>query len=796
MAEQTQMIPLLSSIQFTHPSFVPLLKYHKPLARPSTGSQSQLNKLLNRLNTVLLSKDDSKEKRYACEIAKEMIMQDEEGWVLAGWGKGWLGGCLGWIASTSSPISSIPPYISLLTTLVLKSSHFPSFERQNVHPIMGKLSVSLGRLLQRCLAEPQPDWDVLLDILDSIQSLLLHSPANFRPSTATLKPILLTLLLLIPTSTSPKLSIPSEIRIASAKLLACCHVTAGKAQSPMSWAADMKDLLGGIGKAAAGITADAWEADPVAVNSPPSPNTPELPIDPLQRVPVALDWLEGLTEAVLEMLRFPTGRPVQVPVAGIVSAGLRFLSLTLDTPTVSYISPQHHALLIASLPRIWSIGLQLLGGIALAVEDHLFPHLSSILDHSVWLLERIPSSMSDCQTQLLKFHILLLTLFSPSLVPTDYPTRLLRFCISSFSPLLERKDVSASAAASKNESGGGKRGKKRARNAEDGLVGDLEGKGRQSLGAGEVDVILQALKLSLLLHTTPLISPSLLTLSIRLHLSLYLALPSLLLSAFPSIDAKSEILESVQKVLESVLSVGEGWSKGYESVIISVLGHKSQSSVDKIVHPKLPPLLRAQPALRELHFFNKEGDEEKKERKLAKLGIDGEEIEVEQEEEEAVRHAAAPAQVASTTGFASFALPAIREVPASTPSAASAPEMPTAAPVATPSIASAPSPALVPNITSTSTSTSASASAPASIIAPVPSQVEQSISTTTSNSFISFTSNSASAAATSKANETVVQQITQMETMEVDDDDEGIPELDSGSDDDLLEDDDDDEEEE
>ncbi|KIR51254.1 hypothetical protein I315_06296 [Cryptococcus gattii Ru294] len=702
-----------------------------------------------------------------------MIMQDEEGWVLAGWGKGWLGGCLGWIASTSSPISSIPPYISLLTTLVLKSSHFPSFERQNVHPIMGKLSVSLGRLLQRCLAEPQPDWDVLLDILDSIQSLLLHSPANFRPSTATLKPILLTLLLLIPTSISPNPSIPSEIRTASAKLLACCHVTAGKAQSPVSWAADMKDLLGGIGKAAAGITADAWEADPVAVNSPPSPNTPELPIDPLQRVPVALDWLEGLTEAVLEMLRFPTGRPVQVPVAGI-----------------------HHALLVASLPRIWSIGVQLLGGIALAVEDHLFPHLSNILDHSVWLLERIPSSMSDCQTQLLKFHILLLTLFSPSLVPTDYPTRLLRFCISSFSPLLERKDVSASAAASKNESGGGKRGKKRARNAEDGLVGDLEGKGRQSLGAGVVDVILQALKLSPLLHTTPLISPSLLTLSIRLHLSLYLALPSLLLSAFPSIDAKSEILESVQKVLESVLSVGEGWSKGYESVIISVLGHKSQSSVDKIVHPKLPPLLRAQPALRELHFFTKEDDEEKKERKLAKLGIDGEEIEVEQEEEEAVRHAPAPAQAASTTGFASFALPAIREVPASTPAAASAPEMPPAAPVATLSIASAPSPALVRNIASTPTSASASAPAPAPIVAPVPSQAEQTISATTSNSFISFTSNSASAAATSKANETVVKQITEMETMEVGDDDEGIPELDSGSDDDLLEVDDDDEEEE
>lgn len=147
----------------------------------------------------------------------------------------------------------------------------------------------------------------------------------------------------------------------------------------------------------------------------------------------------------------------------------------------------------------------------ISVEDHLFPHLSNILDHSVWLLERIPSSMSyvniallrmlstnkafrECQTQLLKFHTLLLTLYPPSLVPTDYPTRLLRLCVSTFSPLLERKDVSASAVASQNESGGGKRGKKRARNAEDGLVGDLEGKGRQSLGTGEVKVILQALK--------------------------------------------------------------------------------------------------------------------------------------------------------------------------------------------------------------------------------------------------------------------------------------------------------------
>lgn len=121
---------------------------------------------------------------------------------------------------------------------------------------------------------------------------------------------------------------------------------------------------------------------------------------------------------------------------------------------------------------------------------------------------------------------------------------------------------------------------------------------------------------------------------------------------------------------------------------LQLQGHKSQSSIDKIVHPKLPPMLRAQPALRELHFFTKEGDEEKKERKLARLGVDDEEIEAEQEEEEeTVRLAPAPPQIASTTGFASFALPSIREVASSASVATTAPVVPVAAPIAAPSVA-------------------------------------------------------------------------------------------------------------
>ncbi|ODN85653.1 hypothetical protein L198_07482 [Cryptococcus wingfieldii CBS 7118] len=752
MAEATPILPLLSSLPLAHPSLRPLLQSHTPLARPSTQSQSQLTKLLNRLNTVLLSRDDSSEKRAACEVAKVMVEQDQEGWVLAEWGKGWVGGCLGWIASTSSSIASIPPYLELLTTIVLTAPHFPSFERQTVHPLMGKLSVSLGKLLERSLSESQPEWDVICTLLESIQMLLLQSPANFRPSTPAFKTNLFALLLMLPTPTSPSPSIPSQIRQQSAKLLAALHVTSGKAQSPAAWTADMKQVLGGLGKALGGITSDAWEEDPVTVPPPASTSTPDLPADPLQRLPIALDWLEGLTQATLEMLSFPTSRPVAIPLAGL-----------------------HHAFLIASLPRIWAAGTQLLAAVALATGDHLFPHLSNIFDHSVWLLERIPQSMCESRTLLLRFHSLLLTLYPPSLLPVEYPTRLLRSCLSSLSPLLGDKRESV-AAASKNESGGGKRGKKRARGAEDGLVGDLEGKGRRGLSHSELDCIISALSLTPLLHTASLLAPSLLTLSVRLHLSIYLGLPSLPTSTFPEVGAREDVRVVTRKVLEKVLSIGEGWSKGYESVIVSVLDAASQPSIRPTLHPKLPPMIRHQPALSELHFFAKETDEEKKVRKELGFGLEGEVVDGEEMEEDEVpakRVAAvapvvqAPVQVAAQPQFAQPA-PVVAPVAVQQP-----------APVALQAPATAPAP-----IT----------------LAPQPPIPTFQTPNQPAESFISFTnttttssSTNPSASASTQTQEKVVETVS--ERMQVDDDDEALPEMDSGSEDELELDDDEEDDE-
>jgi hypothetical protein len=83
-------------------------------------------------------------------------------------------------------------------------------------------------------------------------------------------------------------------------------------------------------------------------------------------------------------------------------------------------------------------------------------------------------------------------MYPSSIVPVEYPTRLLRLSLAHLSPLLDPKGQAVPAAAA--DSSSSKKGKKRARGAEDGLVGGLEGRDRVNLTEEEVHVIVESLK--------------------------------------------------------------------------------------------------------------------------------------------------------------------------------------------------------------------------------------------------------------------------------------------------------------
>ncbi|WWD07797.1 hypothetical protein V865_005901 [Kwoniella europaea PYCC6329] len=787
----TSLLPLLTSLPFTHPSFSPLLQSHKPFSHPSQLPQSSLNKWLNRLNSTILSRDDSSDRRAACDIAELVIRMDEEGYVMTTYGKGWVGTCLGVLSSPSSSILNIPSYLTLMRTLVISSSQYPSFEREVIHPITGKMSVSLGKLFERSISESRPEWDIILDLLSIVRQLIIHAPAPFRPLLPTLKPSLFNLILQIPTPTNPYPSIPDEIRKSASALVATLHVTAGKANSPQSWGMEIREALGGFGRAMSGLTTDGWEEEPTKAQPPNPPSAlPELPVDPLSRLPVALDWAEGFTEVILALLRYPTARPVPVPIAQIVSAGLRCLAITLDTPTVPYISPQHHAALLASSPRIWTIGMQLIGSVAIACGDHLFPHLGNILDHTVWLAERLPASMTDTQIQLLKFHHLLLTIFPPAVVPLEYPTRLLRLCLTKVQPLLENRTKSD--ISSGNVGGGGKRGKKRARNAEDGLVGGLEGREGRTVGVDEVKVIVCALQLVPLLHPTPLLSPSLLTFSIRLHLSLHLSIPSLggILS---SSSAQSELRESVHDVLEKavLMTEGEGGTgRGWKSLIISVLDQHSES-LAPILHPSLPPLMRPMPPLSQLHLFVKEGEEERKERIAMGFGMTDDDV-LEEEYQEDGEDVIVEQSVVKTSTISNDTI--AQQTSAISRSIATSNTTPITQAQTGPStqkhveVESTLVPATTPSVVTNQPT------APVTHLAQAEAFATSQSSTVVSNFISQPSSSTTKISSLSEEKKSDLGDIVMLNQDE-DEDEEGIPELDSGSDD-FDEDEDDEEEEE
>ncbi|WVN88635.1 uncharacterized protein L203_103846 [Cryptococcus depauperatus CBS 7841] len=759
---------LLSSLQPTHPAYLQLLKANRPFAVAS--AHSQLSKLVQRLNTVLLSKEYQTEQRATCNIAAEIISQDEQGWVMAEYGKGWMSICLGCIASPSTPIVSIPPYLKLITLIVLSSAHLPSFERANVHPVMGKLSVSLGKVLERCLSQAHPDWDVVLCMLESLHSLVLHSPATFRPMTSSLKVRLFSLVFSQSTGsdTSPA-CIPRTVIHASANLLACLSLTAGKAQSPAVWSTDMRDLLAAFRSALSSVSADGWgEILFPAVLSPSI--LPSLPHDPLLRIPLALDWAENLSQCIRAMFLSGTFRPVAVPISGIVNTALQCLGVGADTPTLEHISPQHQALLVTSLPRIWSLGIETIGALCIVAGDHFLPHLPNTLNHSVWLLERVPLDMLESQSQLLAFHRLLFICYSPSLIPTEHIARLLRFSLSTLSPLLEMKKGVIVAQQTGNGGGGGKKNKKRARGAEDGLVGNLEGRSWCRISPMQIQLIKTSLAFAPLLHNNPSLSPSLVTLSVRLHLSLYLSLSSLeplLLSA----KFATELKDLTGNFLERLLVEGEGWGKGYEGLIVSVIDPDTAAArhtLRSVLHPKLPPMLRNQPPLSHLNFFTTEGEEEKREREDLGLEVIGDEREVmdRKEKDERVLN-----EIVSSTDLqeqVTRTMSLVARTPLSNPTTLGVDATATISISASaPILAAAPAPI------------HSQALVPVSALDPNPTATQQ-ISTSSSD-FISFSSTSRTASLPIPTSTLVEPPV-----LSQDGDEEGIPELDSGSDDDAL----------
>ena len=203
--------------------------------------------------------------------------------------------------------------------------------------------------------------------MQTTQTIVEHSPASFRPVAPTLRSFLRGLTICLPSLSSDSasgsvlLTVPLEIRQMAAGLIAALPLTAGKAQSSPAWGTAIREALGGIGEAMNGIARDGWEEGQLAYLRLRSQLTRQSR-SRSRPLLCRLDCLHCLRTLLLDLARawigwrvsprkqslyysaststkrysltyrYPTSRAVPVPIAHVVSAGLRCLNLTLDTP--------------------------------------------------------------------------------------------------------------------------------------------------------------------------------------------------------------------------------------------------------------------------------------------------------------------------------------------------------------------------------------------------------------------------------------------------------------------------------
>jgi len=130
MAEQainirssSAIMDLLLPLPLSHPSVTNLLSL-QPLAHPSSVSHSLIVKFLNRVNAAVLGKDGEREAKNGSLIALKLVEDDQEGWVLSEYGKGWTNVCLTELTVCASTTSLRFADVSLLKLYLPTDSHY------------------------------------------------------------------------------------------------------------------------------------------------------------------------------------------------------------------------------------------------------------------------------------------------------------------------------------------------------------------------------------------------------------------------------------------------------------------------------------------------------------------------------------------------------------------------------------------------------------------------------------------------------------------------------------------------
>ncbi|KZO98064.1 hypothetical protein CALVIDRAFT_554136 [Calocera viscosa TUFC12733] len=558
-------------------------------------SSSHLAKWTARVNSLIASKNRGGKWAGVCLAARTAECSKD---VMVNSAAGWVGNVLP-ILQKAEPVHTQSAAVSLLDLIFSKATDMPEFARQVCTPTVPKFSLALIAL---CDGDKAP-LDLKVLCLRTLSHMLHLYPNAHRSLQTSLNNLCMANLKgASPTPTQ------GDLRRASATLFAMVSVTGGKVSAADTW---KKNMLGALRAASDCVkvlraTSTPPDATPLLdhVEILPFPPFPE---DPLDAIPIALDRLRCMTSAVEALFRFPASRPVPVPIGAIMQLCTMMLQLREDEAKEPFDSAQRVAEL-AALREVWRLGGEVLSLTARLTLLHMSPYGSRLLSLLVRQAERNQNQQS-CITFLRCIH----TLLASCIMPTErQSTDLLKLLL----PLLSLTLPSATAGEKTEPK---KNSKKRSR---PGYEGDeVFRKHEEWIDVQQIAEVSQIVALLLKNPKTPL---SFRALAIRHLVNILLHLDDLRISD----PDKAAVWKAVWSALE--VEWLEHGGAGGVAVNLAVNSIKSEAALrasqgvterlERLMHPRLPPLLRNIPIIEILGLQIPDGEEE---RALAsKLGID------------------------------------------------------------------------------------------------------------------------------------------------------------------------------
>ncbi|KAJ8515231.1 hypothetical protein ONZ45_g7310 [Pleurotus djamor] len=544
-----------------------------------------LVKWSNRVNSLMRSNVSSAQWAGLClairtaQYSKQLLIESAQAWLPIA-------------TSLITKVDSLPTIkasIRLVHIIFIGGLDSPEFQRQLVTPNVSKFITTLIGL-----TEKTPNNELKVLCLATLTSLTTTYPSLSRPTHSAITTLSLKFL---GGSHTP---LDQALVKAASRLFSSLHHTGGKVASSNLWRAAIEETL-----------TFAWSSFPairssfnISDNSPP-PNRANLNHQPPQEhVPQKLDSISCCITVLCDLLQSRPTRPVTVPVGSLTQLAIALLKCSRDEMPVEGADPSVTVHQRLALPTLWALACTLICALARSLQHHLTPHSTELVSYLTFHLEQEISAQERLPI-IRALHAILkytLPISSPFL-----PDRLAKVLLPHLTPILNDRD----GAAELTDGTATKKGKKKAKEFE----GDSALRSQRSLtypSIVEGQVALQTLDaLQLLLHN-PDLGGTVHSISSRVLLSLLLKLPQVAPSVLsPDLAFHGVFYRKVEQTC-TLLAVGTSsvMSRSVPMVIKSSLSSagnvEDAEKLELLVHPRLPPLLRAQPHVEHLALSRKE----------------------------------------------------------------------------------------------------------------------------------------------------------------------------------------------